>query len=219
MDVLGKRELLKKEILDDAEKKAAQILRRVERDAEKVKAQAEEDAAALKHERVARATAEAEHAATRLLATVPLEKVRMELAARQAMVQEVMDMATQLLVDLQDRERVEFMARLLADAAGAIDEADVVADVSARDRPLLDEVRHLAESMCSGAGRAVRLHAGADNPGIRGGVIARSQDGRKLVDHSIEARRRRLEPRLRVELAEMLFGKTDHDQDARPQND
>ena len=218
MDTAERQELLKKEILDSAEKNAETMVQRAERDREKARREAEEKAAALKEEALHRAEAEAEQQAGRVMASIPLDRVRLKLAAQEAVVQQAVSAAVQRIVDQQSPERAALMASLLADAVVAIGEAEVIVDAAERDRPLLQDVFRRAETILAARGSKVQFHAGSDTPDISAGVIVRSRDGHKLVDHSIEARRRRLEPQMRIEIAEILFRQSGQEEKTESQN-
>ena len=218
MDTAERQELLKKEILDSAEKKAETMVQRAERDREKARREAEDKAAALKEDALHRAEAEAAQEASRVVASIPLEKIRLELGAQEAVVQQAVSAAVQRIVDQQGPERAALMASLLADAVAAICEAEVIVDTAERDRSLLPDVFREAEAILAARGGEVQFHAGTDTPDISAGVIVRSRDGHKLVDHSIEARRRRLEPQMRIEIAEILFRQSGQEEKTESQN-
>ncbi len=205
MNTAGKQELLKREILDEAEKRAKIIRQRAERDAKKTMSEAESKAAALTKEVLDRAEADAKREAHRIREAVPLEKTRRKLRAQEDVIQDVLGRATERIRMLSGGERIGFLARLMADAARAIREDEILIEMAEDDRGLFDAAVEQAQAALAESGSSVQFRlVGARDP-LTGGLLARSADGHKLVDHSLEARRRRVEPHLRLKLAEMLF--------------
>ena len=205
MDTADKQDLLRNEILDDAGKRASTTCKRAERDAKKIAQEANKKADALIEEALDRASVEAEREAKRVSASVPLEQTRRLLSAQDRAIGDIVSAAERDLVELDGPARVELIARLLAQSAAAMAEENIVVQVAERDRGLADEAFAAAQSLLADRGRSARFELHPDPAAVTGGVIARTPDGRKLVDNSVEARRERLGPELRVRLAKLLF--------------
>lgn len=93
----------------------------------------------------------------------------------------------------------------LAEAARAMPEGDLVAELNARD---LDAVRPLWNQIAaqSAPGRKVELAALADH--ASGGMLVRSADGRLRVDNTFEGRIERLREEVLGAIMDRLFNQT-----------
>ena len=205
MNTADKRELLKKEILDDADKRAKTIIQRAQRDAKKNQQDAEKKGAEVTEEALKRAAQQAEREAQRTLASVPMEKARTKLGVQEGMIQEMLDAAVQRLAELQGQERIDLAARLLADGADALGEPELVVEMAEQDHGAVGDIIAAAQAILAQRGKTPQLRPGPNAQNIGGGVVVRTRDGHKLVDNSFQARRERLAPQLRLELAKLLF--------------
>jgi len=209
MDTAEKQELLKREILADAEKRAQAVVRRAERDADKAKEEAADQAAAEKREALAKAESAAAHAASRTMATVPIEKARRRAHAQEEAIQRAIDAATGGVADLEGKERIAVLVRLLVDAAKRLDEPELLVQAGAADQQALPEVCAEAQTQLAAEGLSVTFHVDESPASMNAGIVARTLDGHRIVDHSQEARRKRLGPQLRSALARLLFPQAD----------
>jgi len=209
MDTAQKQELLKREILEDAEKRARTVVRRAERDADKAREEAVEQAATERREALAKAETEAAHTASRTVAGVPIEKARRRLRTQEEAIQRAIDAAATRVADLGGREHVEMLVRLVVDAARRLREPKLIVQAGPADQQALAEACAQAESALATDGLSVTFRVEESPAAIRAGIVARTPDGHRTVDHSQEARRRRLEPQLRSMLARLLFPRTD----------
>lgn len=205
MDTAQKQELLKREILEDAEKRARAVVRRAERDADKAKEEAAEQAAAEKREALAKAESAAAHNASRTMATVPIEKARRRAHAQEEAIQRAIDAAVSSVAHLEGRERIVMLVRLLVDAAKRLDEPELIVQAGAADQQALPEVCAEAQAALAADGLSVTFRVDESPAAIRAGIVVRTPDGHRIVDHSQEARRLRLGPQLRSMLARLLF--------------
>ena len=205
MDTAAKQEVLKKDILEDAEKRARTIATRAKRDVKKAKREAEERANAYKQEVLDRATGDVQQEVNRTLSAIPMEKIRRRLQAQEAVIDKAASASSEALMNQSGDERADLVATLIADAARSIAEDEMVVDLAERDLPLAERAIAKAKSLLGADGLRVRIVLGNPDREITGGAIVRTPQGHKLVDHSFEARRERLYPRIRLELARLLF--------------
>jgi len=199
----GNRKALSDEIINDAQKKATRAATRAERDAKKLLSQAEKKAEAVAEGVLAAARERAERQARSILATVGQEVRREELDAKEAVLD---DLFRQAITRLAKREGYDYpatMAALAAEAIRAMDSAEVVLGFAqgcaaiATDEWLADVKRRV--------GRGVTIRIAEQPEPIRGGLVARSADGRLVYDNSFAARLARQRPELRRQVAAMLY--------------
>ncbi len=181
-------------ILKDAEARHEQI---VQQGIFKIKRQQEQEKLQLKRK--------AFQDARRKVDAAELKARRMVMATREEIFSRVMEDGRRRLQELkQDRKEygrlLEGMIRkaagvILGEGAGGLEIRS-----SARDRDVLEEViRGLPQEL---AGRVALSESPAE---IDGGIMAYSQDGKQLVDLSVQAILSRIEPEIRRKVAEKLF--------------
>ena len=196
---------LSEEILGDARKRAERAVRNAEREAEGVLSEARKTAEAAAGEILEAARARGEKRARVMLASLAVEEKRLELAAKEEVIEAVLKSALEGAGEAEDRREV--IGRLAVAAAGEMSGEKLVVRVGERDAGVLDE-GFLSEL----GGRAKggrRFTAGRPAGGASGGVMVETADGREVFDNTFEARVGRLREALRAELARRLWDAKD----------
>jgi len=198
----GSEELLKKEILADAQRKAKRILTKAERAAAKTLETAKREAERI----VSLARSQAEMRARRetasARASLEAELRRMDLSARERLIRQVFDRAVEKLAALDEGRRRGMLEALTSAALTVLEGDRFVAVVAPSDAPLIDDA-FLAD-VRRRIGRDVDVRVETDGK-ILGGIKLASDDGRLLCDNTVRARLERLAPQLRLAVADILF--------------
>lgn len=123
------------------------------------------------------------------------------------LVQNVMSRLTAELDRLGNDEKnyLPLLRKLLAQAAGAIEEKDLVAELNARDHARLSKDW---EAFCRDAGVKQRIALAPDPATSLGGVRVRNANDTIRVDNSFEGRLERLQEALHQVVMERLFAST-----------
>ncbi len=191
-------QVLRDEILDDAQRQAERLRRRAERDARDILKEADKEAKEDREARLDEARRQAERTRDLVLARVPVEVGRMRAQRLEDALEAVRGRARQRLAEAgADRERV---AALAAEAAGCIAGDAVVLELAAEDVPRFGD--GLAEDVVRRAGREGLQVSVVERPGTPGdGVVVRDPDGRQVWDNRLAARLDRMWPALRRHVA------------------
>ena len=205
MKTADRQELLKQEVLADADSRADTVRKRAEREAKKIARDAAQKAKAITDQAVAEASQEAELETRRVLATAPLEQKRRDLSAREELINDAISQATSRLLAQDEEPRTAMLAGLLEAAAVEIGEPELIVSCSQSDAPLLETVIEKARKTLAASGATVCFQAAAPQLAISSGLVVRTPGGHKVVDNTLEARRDRLFPQLRLALAKTLF--------------
>jgi vacuolar-type H+-ATPase subunit E/Vma4 len=200
------RDVLQQEILSDGRRRAERIIQAARAQADKALA----DRRAAVEAEVAGVVAEgrrrAERRADMVLRTVDQEVSRRKLAAREALIQEVLEQARKELEGLSGDRYGELAVELAESAIRGMCATDFLVQVVAPDENGLN-VNALADRIVSGLareGRRVSLRAEGLSGGSKG-VIVLSADGRLRWDNTIESRLRRLRRQIRARVAPILL--------------
>ena len=198
--------------LAEAEIEARQIAERAERRA----AQSREQASAL-------ATELAEAARQRILAQANLDAQAVQVRGREAVLQDVWQLAQERLSQLSPQERLATIAALTADAAEQLGGGDLALQVNADDTALLDEATIATLRASVGALGVTSLALDVAQAPIMGGVIVHRTDrtpgasrgARRLVDNSWDERLRLSYQALREEVYALLCSTADAPEQGR----
>jgi len=198
---------LRKEILADAAKRAGRVRRAAKKDADKILADAEQKARAATEAILEKADADAAARARIELATVPLERRRMELVARQEAIDAVFRDGLDAL-RARDYDARDTIARLALAAADEMRRTALVLRVADADRHILDDA--FLDKLSQDAPPGTSFQRGDPLPDAAGGVLVQTRDARELFDNTFEARLHRLRKSLRDTVASHLWptGKT-----------
>jgi len=194
---------LREEILSDATKRAERTLKGAKADADKLQAEAKKKADQTTEETMVRAEERARERARVELATLPLERRRMELGARDQVVEEIFAESMEKL-RAREHDAAEVIARLALAAAGEMSRTELVLRVTREDHELVDEA--FIERLAAKAPAGTTFCRGEPLADSTGGVLVQTADAREVFDNTFEARLRRFRTDLRDEIASQLWG-------------
>jgi len=188
-----------------AEAEKQEIFAKARQEADRVQAQADAEIARLKAEAVSRTNKELLLETDRLLGRARMDKGLSLLRAKRELLQEVFDQARREIQALPHGDVYQgILQTLIAEAiAVAGDDAEVTIAESEKD---------LCMTVVAKLGSACSLKPSDHRPGT---VIAISTDGHRRVDNSLHTRLRKAEMLRRHEIAALLFGRRDHQGDAK----
>jgi V/A-type H+-transporting ATPase subunit E len=193
-------EVLRDEILADAQRQGTRLIRKAEREAKAILDKATSESQHERDGKLAAAQAEADRKRMLALATVPVEIGRMRAARIE---KELLALHDQARARLQAREGFDYRATLETLAAEAL--ARMEGDTFILALAEQDHEQFAARLPEAARKRAQRPHLTVtvdDQPvPISGGVIVRDPPGRQVWDNSLEARLDRLWPLLRSQIA------------------
>jgi V/A-type H+-transporting ATPase subunit E len=196
-------EVLRDEILADAQRQATRVIRKAEREAKAILDKATSESQEERDSKLAAAQAEADRKRMLVLATVPVEIGRMRAARIE---KELLALRDQVRSRLRDRKGFDYRETLEALAAEALAQMEgdtFILALSERDHKQF--AARLAEAARKRAERPQVTVTVDDQPApIAGGVVVRDPAGRQVWDNSLEARLDRLWPLLRSQIAQHL---------------
>lgn len=194
-------ERLSEQILADAQRKAGRTQKKADREAGKIAADARQQADAIAQRAEQGAQQRADRECRTLLASVPLEILRHRLACQEDVLQQVRQQAQAQGYGLEGEPRYRLLVGLTTQAVQAIDAGACVVTLSEADRQILGE--RLIKEVGQQVGCRLQLDTAPSR--IRGGVIVRSADGRRLYDNSLGERFARLWEDARAGVASILY--------------
>ena len=182
-------------VLSEAEKKAKSIVEEARREAEK-------EAEAI----ISKKKTEAKAYARRILSEARLKAKLKVLNAKEQLVSEIFDEALKKLKELaQSPTYKDVLESLIRDAAITIGGGDLEILLPSDTNVVLDLDR-IAKEAEAETGNKTSLTISDERIKSVGGVIVRSKDKLLTVDNTFESRLERLRERLRVSVANILFG-------------
>ncbi len=197
-------DVLRQEILADAEKQAERTRRRARRDAKAALDKAEQEAAEDRDARLAEARRRAQTMRDLVLARVPVEVRRMQAHRQEDVLRDVRDEAERRLAERDGFDYAAAVADLAAEAIRRMDGSRFVLGLSAADREALGG--SLANEVRRRLGRDdLDLSIDAESADAETGVVVRDVDGRQVWDNRFAARLERMWPELRRRIACRLF--------------
>lgn len=192
------------EILSDARKKAERTVRRAEQESRSIIQKAQEEADEQLAAAAAAAQVRAERERTIVLATVDVEAQRLELAARERIIQHAFATAQGRIASRRGFDCNATLVQLIADAARAIGGDSFIVSVARADQHA-GGIAGLQKAVSQRLGRDVRLQYAPAAAPITGGAIVHSSDGRRMVDNSFDGRMARMHDDVRRQIARILF--------------
>ncbi len=193
-------ELLRQEILEEAQRQKEEILRRARQEAGGIVAKAEKEAEQFRKERLEAARAEAKRRTEAILATVPVEAGRMRSARVEELLRGLHDRARERLQTRADFDYRETIARLSAEALKQMPGETFRLRVSVADHRASAD--GLAEDIQRRSGRpAVTLQLIADCRLKDGDALIEDEKGRLFCNLNPAARLERCWPELRRQIA------------------
>ena len=189
---------MRRSILQEAERIAHSQIDEARRSSEELMREARREVEGERRTILRRAEHEALARRRRTGSATDLEIRRREMGVRERLIREVIDGAVKAIVEMEGQgSNRTALVRLLVEAARQAGEGSLVVQVATADAVLVTaDLLHEAERMLAADGFVTQLQAG--NPAsITGGVIVVADEGRLVVDNSLESRLERLGPSLR----------------------
>jgi len=201
-------EVLGSEVIADAERRAKRIRDRGQRDAERIRKRGEVDARKAAEDILTEANRRAELVKSQVLATLEVEKMKVELAAKEELISSCLRSAWEALLQKGSYDYASVLVELAVTAIARMRGDRFVIQLGEADRErvnngLLDRIRSGLEAR---GGRPVEVRPAGDFSRAAGGCVVLSADGGLRYDNSFAARRDRLTPQLRRLAARELFG-------------
>ena len=196
-------EVLRDEILADAQRQAARAIRKAEREAKAVLDKATSESQEERSSKLATAQAEADRKRTLIFATVPVEIGRMHAAHVEKELLSFRDKVRDKLLARKGFDYGETLVTLAAEALARMEGDTFVLELSEQDRKTFGA--ELADIVPDLAGRPdVTVTVDNQPAQIESGVIVRDPQGRQIWNNSLEARLERMWPLLRSQIAEHM---------------
>jgi vacuolar-type H+-ATPase subunit E/Vma4 len=196
---------LAEEILADARRQAEKKLDRARRRAKRIVRSARSATKDMETEAVDAAHGRLERESHLILADLPHEEQVRTLQVQDEVVRTLFEQALAELVAAPPKERLDVLSRLASAAILVMPDGRFVLGLSEQDAPLGDRLAgRMPHAVSSESQRIIEVES-EQVQGLEGGVIVRSRDAREIVDQSFRARLRRVENRLRAEVAALIF--------------
>ncbi len=199
-------EKLRREILEDAKRRADRILKRAKREAENLQKTARENAERRREQQLAAARTTAEEKARIILAGIDQEAQRLWTLKREEVLETVFSQALAQAETVTGAEAEEAMSSLIREAVRPFaGEKQITIRLSPGDLRALTEagVREIVcDEIPSLKPEAVTVVSDSDLPSR--GAVAESADGRRRRENTLATRLRRLKESLRPQVAKML---------------
>jgi vacuolar-type H+-ATPase subunit E/Vma4 len=204
----GVEQVLGSEVISDAERRATRIRERGRRDADRLIEKSEHDAEKAAQEILAEAHSRAEQVAGQVLATLEVDRMKVELAAKEELISSCIDSAWQTLLEKGSYDYPSVLVGLAAAAISRMRGDRFRVQLGEDDRDLAgdDLARRICSEVASQDDRQVNVVLAEDFNRIAGGCLVFSEDGRLRYDNSFGARRERFTQQLRRLAAARLFG-------------
>jgi len=191
------------EIQNDASKKADRIVRKAEREAAEIREKAKREADAIRAEMSQGAQKKAEAEKNVILATIAVDAKRIEMDVKELPVSQAFDAAGEKL-ERREFDYPESAARLIAAAARELGDEELRVALCEKDFETLDQAA-LAEGVTQLLEKPVQLQFEHDASISSGGVVVKSEDGRRICDNTYTARMRRLRDDIRRDAAKIIL--------------
>jgi vacuolar-type H+-ATPase subunit E/Vma4 len=199
-------DVLRDEILADAQRQAERMIRKAERDAQAIVDKAAAESRQERETKLAAARAAAEHQHVLTLATVPVEIGRLRAIRVERELSALRDQVRTTLLARQGYPYGESLTVLAAEAIACMEGNEFILELSQDD--LREFGATLVEAVRKRIGRAdvaVSVRAAPEDiTDITAGVLIRDGQGRQIWDNSLDARLRRMWPLLRSKVAQQL---------------
>lgn len=193
-------QVLRDEILSEAQRESRAILDRARQDAETLLAQAVSEADKIRFEKLEQARLEAARRKDLLLATVPVEAGRLRSTRIEELLDSIHEAASQRLTSRKGFNYRESVITLAADAVNGMSGETFTVRLSQNNRDILGEKP--AEEIARRVERApVKIVISYDPSITDGGPIIEDGEARQIWDNRLSVRLERLWPELRRHIA------------------
>jgi V/A-type H+-transporting ATPase subunit E len=202
-------EELRKEIMEEAEKKIRGILDDAKREAERIIADAEakaENIVNMKKERVLKDLAEKERSE---MAIARIEGKRIIYDSRWRVFDKVFEKVLEKIKEYHgsDEYYKKVLVRFILEGVKNIGSGEVILYLNSKDKEYVSKnIGSISKAISKFLGRNVKLSVGDDVVRIVGGVIVTDPDGIKIFNNSFESRINRAREELAADVFDILFG-------------
>ena len=202
-----KERALTEEILADARRQAQRKLSTARQNAERVVQLAQAQTQTVRENALKAARQKLEHDRSLILADVPHQKQVRSLQAKENIISTLFDQTLEALRSRSGFDVFETLVQLSTEAAAQMDADSIVLEVADRDAEAFGDklTTEVASRVAGTHGKQVMIKVLPSQDMADGGVIARSADGRQMIDNAFATRLSRARARLRGQLAAMLF--------------
>jgi V/A-type H+-transporting ATPase subunit E len=195
--IVSDAQIKAKALTDEAEKKSSSIL-----------LQGEEKALIEKNKILSEAEKQANLKYQQVISEAKMNSRRMELEAREEMIEESFKRAEEKLKEIAysgSMEYIESLKRIVTEAAIEIGGGELIVLLKKDDVPKIkDSIASIEKDVTDKIGVNTKLEIG-DNINTIGGVIVKTKNGEIEVNNTIEIRLSRFKKTLRSEVAKILF--------------
>lgn len=199
----GSHNVLRDEIIADAERQADRLVRRARRESKMMVDKAVSECEQQCQEKREAAAAKAQRQRMLILATVPVEIGRLRAMQAEQELTALRDAVRDRLLARQDFDYGECLLTLAAEAMRQMEGDTFLLQLAPQDAEKYG--KSLAADAAARAGRPdAKVMIDQPTCDIGGGVVVRDPQGRQVWDNSFQARLDRLWPLLRHQMAEYL---------------
>ena len=195
-------------IMSDAQIKAESILAEAEKEKETIISEGNVQAAAEKEKILENAEKQAKMRYQQIISEAKMNSRRMELEAREEVIEEAFKKAEDKLKELASSDASEYktsLEKVIIEAGTEIGGGDMVVLVKESDvTKIKSSIPSIEKSISDKTGTPTKLEMG-ENINTIGGAILKTKNGEIEVNNTIEARMLRFKKSLRSEVAGILF--------------
>ncbi|HMK53760.1 MAG TPA: V-type proton ATPase subunit E [Methanobacteriaceae archaeon] len=195
-------------ILEEAEGEAQSILAEAEEKASKIKTDGEQKAEMEKDRILEGAQKQSQMKYQQIISEAKMNSRRMELEAREEVIEAAFQKAEEKLKDLassSSSEYLEALKKIIKEASVEIGGGELILHVKEDDAAKIkDSLTALASEVSQDTGNTTTMEMGSAISTI-GGAVIKTKNGEIEVNNTIEARILRFKKMLRSEVARVLF--------------
>jgi V/A-type H+-transporting ATPase subunit E len=194
--------------MSDAQIKAEAILAKAEKEKESILSEGEVQAVVEKERILETAEKQAKMRYQQIISEAKMNSRRMELEAREEMIEEAFNKAEEKLTEIASSDAAEYktsLQKMITEAGVEIGGGDLVVLVKESDvTKVKDSLPSIEKEITDKINTPTKLEMGENIPTI-GGTVLKTKNGEIEVNNTIEARMQRFKKSLRSEVAGILF--------------
>lgn len=202
------KEKIVSSIMSDAQIKAEAILAKAEKEKESILSEGEVQAVVEKERILETAEKQAKMRYQQIISEAKMNSRRMELEAREEMIEEAFNKAEEKLTEIASSDAAEYktsLQKMITEAGVEIGGGDLVVLVKESDvTKVKDSLPSIEKEITDNINTPTKLEMGENIPTI-GGTVLKTKNGEIEVNNTIEARMQRFKKSLRSEVAGILF--------------
>lgn len=202
-------EELRREILEEAERKVSEIIAEARAEAERIIAEAERKAGGIKSARESEVRRRMEEKLRSELSLARIEGKKLLVNTRWELVDEVFKKAWDRLLEFRKSDRYfdEFLPRMIVYGASSMGVEEVKLHLNREDtKRVKGIIGRLARNVARHSGKSIKLSISDKPINIRGGVLISDLDERVYFNASFDALFNRAREELAPAVFEVLFG-------------